>query len=74
LQNRSRSGQIGFIRRDSRRTHPPVSLFIDPEEAGKPEIIGNKVATVCLIQKAASPVFRMFTQKPCFLRAVHTTF
>jgi hypothetical protein len=58
LQNCSRNGQIAF---NSTRhsSHPPVSLFIDPEEAGKPEFIGNKVATVCLIEVAASPVFEM---------------
>jgi hypothetical protein len=33
--------KLALIRRDNRRTHPPESLSIDPEIAGKPEFIGN---------------------------------
>jgi hypothetical protein len=58
LQISSRSGQIG-VNSTRHSSHPPVSLFIDPEETGRPEFIDNKVATVCLIEKAASPVFEM---------------
>jgi hypothetical protein len=64
--------KLTLNRRDTRRTRQfrYSSIQKKPEN---PELIGNKVATVCLIEVAASPVFEMiFFIRPADGGQIHT--
>ena len=52
--------KLALIRRDTRRTRQFRFSSIQKLAGKKPEFIGRKAATYCLIDKAASPVFEMF--------------
>jgi hypothetical protein len=54
--------KLSLIRRDDRRTCQIRYSSIQKEAGFIPEIVGNEAATVCLIEKAASPVFEMFAK------------
>jgi hypothetical protein len=62
--------KLALIRRDTRRTRQFRFQRSRNKPDKKPEFIGSKAATYCLIDKAASPVFEMFVPKPGLQRAI----